>query len=111
MYYTIYALDIENHRYNEDTAKDNLLGEFIYLHGKLQQINGYDLIYLDEIPPKDGIYPCEVILSDGTVMKNCSFYYWKAPNRGINRGLVVLNSDIPSLEDAEEKYKQRLEFL
>lgn len=61
---------------------------YIYLHGELQEENGFDLCHIDQLPEEDGIYDCEVRMINGLV-KPAKLYFWKSKRRNINRGLIV----------------------
>lgn len=61
---------------------------YIYLHGELQEENGFDLCHIDQLPEEDGIYDCEVRMANGLV-KPAKLYFWKSKRRNINRGLIV----------------------
>jgi hypothetical protein len=61
---------------------------YIYLHGQLQDEAGFDLCHIDQLPEEDGIYDCEVTLTNGLI-KPAKLYFWKSKRRNINRGLIV----------------------
>lgn len=61
---------------------------YIYLHGELEEANGFDLCHIDQLPEEDGIYDCEVTLANGLV-RPAKLYFWKSKIRNINRGLIV----------------------
>lgn len=78
---------------------------FTYLHGKLQNDNGYDIFSIAEpAPTEEGIYPCLV----GKV--KATFYLWKT-SYGDTHGLVVANDDFESIEYAEKCYKEKTDVL
>lgn len=83
------------------------LTDGVYLHGILELENGYDLVSMDEIPEKDGIYECTTILHNEKV--SSILYFWKVNNR--NRGLVVKRTDENAIKNAEETYNNRSEFI
>ena len=108
---------------DENTIADDAINPFIvplsyvYLHGKLQDINGYDLILIDadDIPKlinKDtdhNINDVSVILSDGSVHE-ATAYIWKVPFGELTfltRGLVVAKDDEEYNKDAKAKYERR----
>lgn len=76
----------------------------VYLHGKIEEINGYDCICLLELPADDGIYTIEVILSDGTSYF-CDMYFWYW--QGIPKGLIVLKGDTAGEKFAKFKYNKK----
>ena len=82
------------------------IADGIYLHGKLERINGYDMCSLD-IPKREGIYECCTVI--GEDMYISKLFYWTVTNYGrkINRGLVVSISDKNGLEEAQKMYDER----
>jgi len=86
---------------------NNKLTDGIYLHGILELENGYDLVSIDEIPEKDGIYECITELHNEKVPS--ILYFWKINGR--NRGLVVKRTDENAIKNAEETYNKRSEFI
>lgn len=92
---------------------------YCYLHGKLQDIAGYDCFgfqnsglessdagYIKPNSLEDGIYDCEF------ESKPCTFFYWKNHKfPGGQRGLVVFNDDEESFKYAEECFKNKVSCL
>lgn len=87
---------------------------YCYLHGDLEDLNGYDIFSLlkseltsDEIQEEHwvsdnfepGIYPCICLDSE------CTFFRWWNGRR--YSGLVVLNSDSESFEYAKQCYESK----
>lgn len=68
--------------------KDHPATGYIYLHGELEDENGFDLCHIDQLPKKDGIYDCEVTMANGLI-RPAKLYFWKSKRRNINRGLIV----------------------
>ena len=79
----------------------------VYLHGELEQINGYDLVEFE--PPKaDGVYGCFVHIKDETYV--AKLFYWKAKideKVTMNRGLIVSVDNKDDIKYAQEKFKKR----
>ena len=83
-------------------------GCFIYLHGKIEEIVGYDIInHIDPIPTEDGIYSAEVVFNNTEY--ECTMYVWNLKTHV--RGLVVLNNDEESKKYAKMCYKSKVEHL
>jgi len=80
---------------------------YVYLHGELEKENKFDGCYVTHIPEVDGMYECKVVIDDKAYAGK--FYYWT--KRGIDRGLIVRAGDVEAEEFAEEKFKERAEFL
>lgn len=87
----------------------------VYLHGKLEKENGYDLCKVDECESgfyrnkEDGIYPCTVEMTNGNRYE-ATMYLWQIPlahNTKQTKALVVRNDDTKSVEDAKTKYENR----
>lgn len=70
---------------------------FVYLHGILEDKNGFDLCWIDPFPKEEGIYDCDAILQNGETIPSKLYLYFidNFPYEGerLNRGLVVANSD------------------
>lgn len=78
-----------------------------YLHGELQDKNGYDIFgIVGEVPKYAGIYPCKVL----GINEQCSFFLWIGKD-GRAHGLVVANSNKKDVEYAMDCYKQRKSTL
>lgn len=80
---------------------------YVYLHGELEKENGFDGCYVTHLPEADGMYECKVIIDNNAYAGK--FYYWT--KSGKDRGLIVKAGDIEAEEFAEEKFKERAEFL
>jgi len=81
--------------------------EFVYLHGRFEDDNGYDLIYCEQLPAKDGIYDCDVVIND--VAAPGKLFFWRVGKT--NRGLVVSLDDPEHLKDAKAKFDKRSVWL
>jgi hypothetical protein len=93
-------------KHNEKTEVDYVT-PFIYLHGTLQDRNGFDLVHIEELPSEDGIYECTVRFSDNESYE-AKLYLWFIENWYCrNRGLVVAVDDTESNDDALSKYNKR----
>ena len=84
-------------------------GGNVYLHGLLEQINGYDICGSTEtLPTKDGEYPCTVIMLDGDRIE-ATLYLWHV-NIGrdtIPKGLVVALNDKQGNVYGKRKLKEK----
>lgn len=80
---------------------------YIYLHGELEEENGFDGCYVTRIPETDGIYDCKVIIDDTFYISK--FYYWT--RHGIDRGLIVKSGDKKAEEFAKKKFIDRADYL
>lgn len=81
----------------------------IYLHGKLEELNGFDLCLADPKPDNEyGVAMCDVIIDDKTYQGK--FYYW---HNSIDRlrGLVVALDDTEAIEYASLSFEERLEYI
>ena len=85
----------------------------LYLHGKLEDDNGYDLCLIENCPDADGIYNCEVMMNNGTDIRKAKLFYWVFSKNGYDkpRGLVVQVDDTEHLRSAQWKYEQKCEFI
>lgn len=74
-----------------------MITPFVYLHGTLQDKNGYDLCWIDPLPDEEGIYDCEAILQNGETIPSKLYLYFidnfHYEGERMNRGLVVANTD------------------
>lgn len=82
----------------------------VYLHGELQEWNGFDLCLVQKLPEAEGIYECETIFDDGHIIPSILFF-WHGPEPFTNRGLIVDKRDKASMEDARQKFEQRATSL
>ena len=85
----------------------------IYLHGKLEKMNQFDLVYIPkaDMPQKEGEFGCEVVLYPTKQHIPAIMFYWTADIGGgayrRDRGLIVLPDDTESIEYAKKKFKER----
>ena len=74
-----------------------MITPFVYLHGTLQDKNGYDLCWIDPLPDEEGIYDCEAVLQNGETIPSKLYLYFidnfHYEGERMNRGLVVANTD------------------
>lgn len=111
---TVYPFKLNGDGKYDNDKYATLAGE-IYLHGKLERENGYDLCGLKELPDKDRVYDCEVLMD--TRVHKAKLFYWtvqaKAYNKTVtkHRGLVVAVDDSESMLTAQEEFENRSEFL
>ena len=96
---TITAFDNTKENYGTDLP----LSAGIYLHGDAEDIAGFDLCNVSEIPNEHGLFCCEIVIRE---RKHHGYmYYWRA--NGCDRGLVVFEDDLVSQREAEELYHTR----
>lgn len=75
---------------------------FWYLHGKLEDILGYDKAEFTEDPGKlSGIYEVEVVGISG----ECIGFFWMREDQ--QRGLVCFKEDLEACQVAIRKYTER----
>lgn len=81
----------------------------VYLHGKLQDMNGFDLVDIENMPTEEGIYECKVQLAGKTDYITAKLYFWKDKEifPGRDRGLIVWRGDLVATYYAIRKFKER----
>ena len=80
--------------------------EFIYLHGLVENLAGYDLL-LGPSPIEDvkvGNYP--VVIDINGITYGCQAYVWLTSNN-IKKGLVTLNTDKEANQYAISKFNDQ----
>ena len=91
----------------------------VYLHGKLCDIVHTDLFSVEEhdyakiLELEDGIYNVFVHVATDTIMK-AVLHFWKLPPELRHhelRGLICLEDDVESMEEAKRKFDTRAEWL
>lgn len=85
-------------------------GCFIYLHGKLEDANQYDICtFIKGTKPKEnGVFDCVVHMTDGTYVPSKVYLYWDKHFENSLRGLVVSNfEDIEVIQYVAEYVKNR----
>lgn len=100
---TIYGLTIESNGPWDNKFEDF---PFVYLHGKLNRLNYYDLVEVDELPAEEGIYDVDVILADKSKFKG-KLFFWKN-DFPFQHGLVVEENDTEALEYAQQCYENKV---
>jgi hypothetical protein len=99
------------------SQRDVVRASFSYLHGDLESMVGYDIFSIlkfdlldNEIDDrwvseglKEGIYQGRCL------GKEVTYFRWKNGRR--SSGLVVLNTDKESYQDALKKYKEKADFI
>lgn len=90
-----------------EEIKEGFLCPFVYLHGKLEDINKYDLVKLsedtyDSLPLNEEI-PCIAVI-DGKEYEAKGFF-WENPIH--KTGLICAIDDIESIKDAQLKQKTK----
>ena len=112
--YTIVPETIEHHYMGNYEDKDVVRPSYCYLHGKLEELVGYDIFGMlkAELLPEqineynnlsekfeEGIYPCICM------GKPCTFFRWKTEEHHRSyAGLVVLDYDLKAYEYAFKSY-------
>ena len=99
-----YAESIDHEWFEQDQHTSG--GMWIYLHGKIQDINGFDLVCMDFQPTRDGIFPIDVILVDGTKYE-CTLYIWDVNTNFHQHGLIVLDDDDEGIAYAKKCYETK----
>ena len=92
------------------------VAEGIYLHGQLEKMNQFDLVYIPEsdMPQKEGEFGCEVVIYPTKQHIPAIMFYWTALIGGTyrrDRGLIVLPDDIEAIEYAKQKFEERAKDL
>ena len=89
-------------------------GSYIYLHGKIEDMNGFDIVTFlrGNNPKKDGVYPTKVYL-DSTTIVYCTMFLWETNmgNKDGLTGLIAMNGDESAMQDAQEKYNAKKDFI
>lgn len=110
--------------YEDIDPNEREYANFWYLHGKLEELVGYDKAAVTNLREGgfgkdskeygymmcfDGIVPVEI---EG-IPDPCVGYFWitKYTDTWVQRGLVCLKSDLEGCEYAEHKYKEKPNFL
>ena len=113
------------------------VSDYVYLHGTVERLNGFDIVYVEDMPTEPGKYDCEVAIEGQADTVPATFFYWTAPFAKVkdtlvlgnpedssirvdpnnpemlikDRGLIVANSDWAHMADAEMKFNERREYL
>lgn len=113
------------------------VSNYIYLHGAVEKMNGFDCVYIEDMPDVAGKYNCKVKLADRDDTISAVLFYWTVPfgkvsevavfggleGSGLHididnpemlikdRGLIVAINDTEHLLDAERKFNERQEYL
>lgn len=110
--------------YEDIDPNEREYASFWYLHGKLEELVGYDKATVTNLREGgfgknseeygymmcfDGIVPVEI---EG-IPDPCVGYFWitEYTDTWVQRGLVCLKSDLSGCEYAEHKYKEKPNFL
>ena len=99
-------ITIHANTYNRCTS----ISDWIYLHGKLEEINGFDLCRVEglALPPKEedfGIHFVTTIING--IDYPSKLYLWKRHNSWA--GLVVGILDTEGMREAEELFNKKSE--
>ena len=104
----IYAENINHETYR----RANFVINWVYLHGILEEINGYDIVCSSKRNSfTDGIHDVDVIFADGSCHK-AKMYLWH--DTGVfnkQRGLIVDPSDTESVEYAKQCLENKTDCL
>ena len=94
----------ENQEFNPYGLSES--GSFVYLHGTLELMNGYDIVSFvaGNRPISDGVYDVKVYL-DKTTIVYCTMYYWTTTLHPT--GLIVMNGDDVNMDYARGKYEDK----
>lgn len=82
---------------------------WIWIDGKLERINGYDLCYVEDVPTQEGIYDCEVDIN-GELYRAKLFYWHSIESNGEYgrwMGYVSEVNDARSLAWSQLKYDSK----
>lgn len=110
--FTLFAFDCENRLFSNKRTLD-----FCYLHGKIEDDNGFDLVGVDEETMEYLSNADDCILDANVWLKNteaeCNFYFWHSILDGtrINRGLIVYKDDEVNNRLAKSKFEVRAKIL
>jgi len=100
-----YALTIDDKAYKNEGCC-----YAIYLHGKIDHINGFDCVLMPELPEKDGVYSITVYLVKEKTYP-CILYFWHTKDYSIPKGLICLEGDSEANEQARHLYNIKSESL
>jgi hypothetical protein len=78
---------------------------WVYLHGDLEDLAGYDLLTNPQLVIPDGIHPC-VFVHEGQYYRS-RLYIWQPDNFPYQKGLVVAASDKAGNTYAQDCYEKR----
>ena len=112
---------------------------YVYIHGTVERLNGFDIVYVEDMPTEPGKYDCEVEIEGQDNTVSATFFYWTAPLGKVvdtmiigsgdseytsiridpnnpemlikDRGLIVANSDWAHMADAQKKFDERTPYL
>ena len=97
----------------DEESKYYITYSSIYLHGKLDSDNEYDLCGIEEFPnepsPEDGFH-CIVVMRNGEKRK-ARLFLWKTKKWSFWKGLIVQEGDDYYMKDAMQKRKEEVYFL
>ena len=103
---------------NEEEEKYNVCACGTYLHGRLEDDNGYDLCGIENFPyeesPLDG-FNCVVVMRNGE-KRNAKLFVWEVKEwstskRKFWKGLIVQEGDEKYMKDAMNKRKRKVKDL
>lgn len=125
-------LSTEVHALKIDDSFEHV-SNYIYLHGTVEKMNGFDCVYIEDMPNAAGKYNCKVKIADKDDTVSAVLFYWTVPfgkvsevavfgdleGSGLHidtdnpemlikdRGLIVAINDTEHLLDAERKFNER----
>lgn len=88
----------------------------VYLHGKLEDINGYDICdiykceYEDQTDMPETIEDVMVCTYKGK-WYTCTLYLWHTREFNMNKGLICLRDDKEANEYAKKCYEQKVDYF
>lgn len=92
---------------------------FKFLHGKIMELNGFDLVYSDNeeesiyLNQKEGIETVDITLegSKGEVVQARVYRWFWHKDIPYTKGLIVLEDDIESVKYAEKCFNEKVAIL
>lgn len=105
----VYGISLNNNTVYENLKNKVVSGAGnVYLHGNLEDMNGYDIGFLSEIPEEDGEYPCICILANGKAHIS-RLFFWRTDE--LLRGYVVKEDDKESLLEAKALLNKKAKYI
>jgi hypothetical protein len=102
----------------DKVIEDGFLCPYIYLHGKLEDINGFDIVRTRYVKDRDfiEILTEKIIVNTRVLINDNEYeaisYIWTSHNIMHHiRGLIVLKDDTGAIFDADKKYNKNAIFI
>jgi len=92
----------------DDNDHNHNQWSFVYLHGKLETLNGFDLCYTFDTKPVDDTKK-SVRVHIGNQHIYATLFYWNS--KGSVRGLIVADDDEEAYQYALQKFNERASIL